>query len=139
SPSREIDRSALPVPPRLYLGGRGGGGDDLGAGRGLDLLVLAQEGDDGHLGGVTLADLGELVDAGVAAGTALEAGADLVEELEGDVLAVQDRQRAAKLVQVEAVAGGADQLLDVGLKLLRLGQGRGDLAMLQKRGGQVAQ
>src|SRR5690606_28787922 len=68
-----------------------------------------------------------------------EAGADLVEELEGDVLAVQDRQRAAELVQVEAVAGGADQLLDVGLKLLRLGQGRGDLAMLQKRGGQVAQ
>src|SRR5262249_30209150 len=55
------------------------------AGRRLDLLVFAQEADHSHRGSVALADLGEFVDAGVAARTALEAGADLIEEVEGHV------------------------------------------------------
>ena len=40
-----------------------------GLARGLDRLVLAQESDHGHGRGITLADLGQLVDAGVAART----------------------------------------------------------------------
>ena len=73
--------------------------DDGGLGRGLDRLVLAQERDHGHRGGVSLADLGQLVDPGVAARPLLVPRTDLVEELVGDLLAGQDRQAAPEMVR----------------------------------------
>ena len=105
----------------------------------LTSSVLAQQRDHGHRGGVALADLGQLVDPGVAAGPALEPRADLVEELEGHVLLGHDGQDAAEVVQVPAVLGQRDQLLGERLDFLGLGQGRLDLAVLQQRGGQVAE
>src|SRR4051794_2397289 len=103
---REEDRPLSPGEGNSWARGgprSGTGGDDGGAGRGLDLLRLAQQRDHAHRGGVPLADLGELVDPGVSPRPALEPRADLVEELEGHVLLGQDGQDAAELVQVPAV------------------------------------
>ena len=47
-------------------------------------FVFAQQGDHGHGGGIALADLGQLVDAGVAPGPVLEPRTDLVEQLVRD-------------------------------------------------------
>jgi len=62
-----------------------------------------------------------------------------VEEVEGDLLAGQHGQDPAEPVEVPAVLGERDDLLDVRLKFLGLGQGRLDPAMLDQRGGQVAE
>src|SRR4051794_20344826 len=107
-----LDPLCLPSPSSAAHRSRSRpGGDDGGLGRGLDLLGLAQEGDHAHGGGVPLADLGELVDPGVAAVAAPEARADLVEEAVGHLFLGDDGQDAAEVVQVPAVLGQRDQLL----------------------------
>ena len=55
-----------------------------------------------------------------------------MEQLVGDLLARQDGQTAAEVIEIPAVLGQGDQLLGERLDFLGFGQGRLDLAVFDQ-------
>ena len=100
-------------------------------------LVAIDELDHRHRRVVAVAEAG-LEHAGIAAVALLVAGAQHVEQLldHGDVAHLRDRLAAG--VQVAALAE-RDELLHDRAQLLRLGQGGGDLLVLDQRGRHVGE
>src|SRR5256714_3873591 len=118
---------------RLSFGLLGGGGGLLLAGGDL----VADEFEDGHLGGVAAAG-SQLHDAGVAARTVAEAGAEGVEQLGHERVVVDLARGVAAVVHAVGAAEG-DQALDLRLELLRLRERGDDALLVDERGELVAE
>src|SRR5687767_7277600 len=88
-----------------------------------------------HLGAVALAG-DELGGAGIAARAVLVAGSEVLHDLLGDVLAIEERGELAAALERAALAGG-DHLLDDRADGAGLGPGRLDLLIENEAGGEV--
>src|SRR5580700_12229533 len=127
------------IPGNLRRSGRGFFGPRLnGPGiLALGLDVAIDELDHRDCRGIAIAEAG-LHDAGIAAVAVLVARADHLEQLldHGEIAHLRDRLAAR--VQVAALAE-RDQLFDDRAQILRLGQRRRDLLVLDQRSAQVRQ
>src|SRR5262249_47971118 len=90
-------------------------------------------------GCVTLTDLSQLVDPRVSTRPPFESRTNLMEEPVSDLLAGEDGQATAKVVQIPAGFCPRDKLLKVGLNLFGLWKAWLGLVALQDRSGQVTQ
>src|SRR5690554_1894539 len=92
-----------------------------------------QELNQGFLSAVTTAGV-QLQDPGVAAGTVCEGRADFINQLPGDCVVLDLAANHSTGMQVATACGG-NQLLDVRLQVLGLGQGGFDAAVPEQSGG----
>src|SRR5690606_2248688 len=103
----------------------------------LGVDVPTHELDDGHRGVVAVTEA-RLHDADVAAVTLGVTRSQGVEQL-ADLRHVADGADGLTTGVQVALLGEGDQLLDEGTQFLRLGQSRGDLLVLDQRGGHVSE